>query len=145
MSFTTDANGNKQYKIADHLGSTRLAVSGAGTDGQYNHAPYGKREVVAATVPTRKGFIDREQDVETGLGNFGVRAFDEDEGVFPSVDALWEDYRSLSPYHYVGNNPEKDTDPSGKGGGPHIMSPQDFMMNSAQSPGEEMGGSRRNS
>ena len=90
MSFTTDANGVKQYKIADHLGSTRLAVSAGGTDGQYNYAPYGKREVVTAAVPTRKGFIDREQDVETGLGSFGVRGYDEDEGVFPSVGSKAE-------------------------------------------------------
>ena len=68
---------------------------------------------MTAAVPTRKGFIDREQDVETGLGSFGVRGYDEDEGVFGSVDPKGEQYPALSRYQYGGNNPTKFVDPNG--------------------------------
>ncbi len=58
-------------------------------------APFG--EVIATTgVRRRTGFIDKE----TATGNFGVRQYNAEEGRFTSVDPLWEQFPSQSPYHY---------------------------------------------
>jgi len=112
MNVTTDANGVKSYKIGDHLGSTRMMVTGTSVSERSDYEPFGKREAVAG-VGSRKGYIDREEDLETGMGNFGVRQMKER---FWSPDPLWEKYRAWSPYTYSGNNPLKIIDPSGASG-----------------------------
>ncbi len=42
-----------------------------------------------------------------------MRKYDDGVGRFMSIDPLWEQYRSLSPYHYSRNNPLVLQDPSG--------------------------------
>ncbi len=49
-------------------------------------------------------FIGKENDVESGLGDFAVRMYDNGSGRFLSIDPLWEKYLAWSPYHYCGNN-----------------------------------------
>ncbi|MCE2503337.1 MAG: hypothetical protein J4G05_04665, partial [Chlorobi bacterium] len=66
-----------------------------------------------AGVPPRKGFIDKEKDKESGLGDFGVRKYDDEIGRFTSPDPLWEEFRAWSPYHYSSNNPLVYKDPHG--------------------------------
>src|ERR1041384_5694948 len=101
MNVTTDANGVKSYKIGDHLGSTRMMVTGTSVSERNDYEPFGKHEAVAG-AESRKGYIDREEDLETGMGNFGVRQMKER---FWSVDPLWEKFRGWSPYVYGYNNP----------------------------------------
>ncbi len=110
---TTRPTGRKEYKLADHLGSTRAVLDEQGVViGSYDLAPFG--EVIATTgVKSRKGFIDKETDQETATGNFGVRQYNAEEGRFTSVDPLWEKYPFVSPYHYCFNNPLGTKDPSG--------------------------------
>ena len=103
----------KTYKVSDHLGSTRAEVVEGGTPQNWDYEPYGG---AVAGDPPRKGFIDREEDKESGLGDFGVRKYDEDIGRFLSTDPLWEGYRAWSPYHYSGNSPVSMKDPEGKSG-----------------------------
>ena len=43
-------------------------------------------------------------DKESNLADHGVRKYENEVGVFTSIDPLWEDYRSWSPYQYTGNN-----------------------------------------
>jgi len=111
--LTTRPNGVKQYKIVDHLGSTRAVVSGGGSVGwQQDYDPYGS--VLAGAIETRKGYIDKERDRESGTHNHGVRQYDPGEGGrFLSFDPLWEKYRGVSPYHYALNNPIQFVDANG--------------------------------
>ena len=101
----------KTYKVSDHLGSTRAEIVEGGVMQNWDYEPYGG---AVAGDPPRKGFIDREEDKESALGDFGVRKYDEDIGRFLSVDPLWEKYRAWSPYQYSVNNPALFIDPSGK-------------------------------
>ncbi len=110
-------NGGKRYKIADHLGSTRMVIDENGViRSQFEYAPFGEQVANYGTSMNapRKGFIDKEQDVENNLSDFSARKFDEELGRFTSVDVLWEEYRSLSPYHYANNNPLIIVDRSGR-------------------------------
>ena len=50
-------------------------------------------------------FVSKESNMESSLGDFGVRKYDEEIGRFTSIDPLWEKYLGWSPYHYCGNNP----------------------------------------
>ncbi|UTA66876.1 colicin E3/pyocin S6 family cytotoxin [Emticicia sp. 21SJ11W-3] len=45
--------------------------------------------------------------------SFGARTYNANIGRFDRVDPLADNYYSLSPYNYVGNNPVKNTDPTG--------------------------------
>ena len=51
----------------------------------------------------RLGWLGKEKDLESGLGDHGVRKYDAGSGRFLSVDPLWEKYLSFSPYQYSGN------------------------------------------
>ena len=101
----------KTFKITDHLGSTRAEIKERGRTQHWDYEPYGK---AVAGAPPRKGFIDREKDKESGLGDFGVRKYDDEIGRFLSPDPLWENYRAWSPYVYSRNNPVLRVDPTGK-------------------------------
>jgi RHS repeat-associated protein len=98
---------SKEYRIADHLGSLRVALTSLGSSG-YDYDPWGK---ALASGPERKGFIDKEKDRESGLGNFGVRL--KSDWRFLSGDVLWEKYYGWSPYAYAQQDPLILQDPSG--------------------------------
>lgn len=106
-------NGVKEFKITDHLGSTRVAIKQSGSTQRWDYEPYGDP---VAGMPPRKGFIDKEVDKESDLGDFGVRKYDDEIGRFLSTDPLWENYRAWTPYQYSLNNPINITDPSGQSG-----------------------------
>lgn len=105
-------NGIKTFRIADHLGSNRVYIDTVLTTKTADYEPFGK---AIAGVPTdmRQNYIDKEKDFENGLGDFGVRKYEEETGRFMSVDPLWEKYLSISPYAYGGNSPIGIKDPSG--------------------------------
>ena len=58
-------------------------------------------------------FIGKEKDIESNLGDFGVRKYDNEIGRFTSIDPLWEKYYSWTPYHYCSNNPVSFLDVTG--------------------------------
>ncbi len=47
------------------------------------------------------------------MGNFGVRSFDDEDGRFTSIDPLWEEFPSITPFNYAENNPVLLNDPNG--------------------------------
>jgi len=92
-------------------------MGGGAITGQYDYEPFGK--VSWQSGPSKRlGFIDKEKDKESSLGDFGVRKYDDVIGRFTSIDPLWEKYRSLTPYQYCRNNPLNLVDPSGMGDEP---------------------------
>ncbi len=103
--------GKKEYVVADHLGSQRSTVETGGTVIATNdYAPFGERLAVTGGTP-RKGYIDKENDRESGLENTGIRQVDGPR--FLSVDALWEKFPGTSPYVYSMNNPIRLFDANG--------------------------------
>ena len=109
----TKPTGAREYKIADHLGSTRVVLDESGTViNQTDYEPFGATVAVTG-IDTRKKFIDKELDGETGTANHGVRQYDPEGPGFASVDPLWEKYPAWTPYHYSFNNPLGTKDPSG--------------------------------
>jgi RHS repeat-associated protein len=69
------------------------------------YEPFGKQITLFSEIQTRLSFIGKEKDIESELGDFGVRKYDEVQGRFTSIDPLWEKYYSWTPYHYCSNNP----------------------------------------
>ena len=111
-NITTHPNGTQEYRIADHLGSNRVTLENTGSVvTTTDYEPFGK---AIAGVPPRKGFIDKEKDQESGLGDFGVRKYDDGIGRFLSPDPLAEKMPSWSPYVYSFNNPLTLIDPNGQ-------------------------------
>jgi len=76
------------------------------------YAPFGS---VLTTTGTgqRTGYIGREADNETGLGNYGVRLYEPEYGRFMSVDVLWGAMGDWNPYHYSHASPIVRKDGSG--------------------------------
>ncbi len=80
--------------------------------GQYDYYPFGERIDVMDNLD-RIGFIGKEKDAESNLGDFGVRKYEDFSGRFVQPEPLWEKYVSLSPYVYSANNPLSFLDPDG--------------------------------
>ncbi len=111
-NITTRPDGTQEYRIADHLGSNRVTLENTGSVvTTTDYEPYGK---AIAGVPPRKGFIDKEKDQESNLGDFGVRKYDDGIGRFTSIDPLTEKMPSWSPYVYSFNSPLVLIDPNGR-------------------------------
>jgi len=114
--ITTRPTGKREYKIVDHLGSTRVVIDSNGVIlSTYDYEPFGK-PLAKTGLDSRKSFIDKEKDAESESNNFGVRQYDPLTGRFLGIDPLWEneEQRGLSPYHYCKNNPLIYKDPDGK-------------------------------
>ncbi|MCE2503857.1 MAG: RHS repeat-associated core domain-containing protein, partial [Chlorobi bacterium] len=69
---------------------------------RYDYKPFGG--ILSSGGEARQGFNSREKDKESGLGDFGVRKYDDEIGRFTSPDPLWEEYRAWSPYVYSFGN-----------------------------------------
>ena len=106
-------NGTKEYVIADHLGSPRITVNDQGAILQHTtYTPFGS--VLSSTGSgQRTGYIGREADNETGLGNYGVRLYEPEYGRFMSVDVLWGEYEGWQAYQYGANTPVNVKDANG--------------------------------
>ncbi len=112
-NIITKPDGSKEYKLQDHLGSTRVTLNGTGgIVSAIDYEPFGGVLKTTGTEPTA-GFIDKPKDGENGLHVFGVRLYDEELPRFTSIDPLWEKLRDQSPYVYSHNNPLCLKDPSG--------------------------------
>ena len=105
------------YYLKDHLGSNRVVVSPAGTATQINHYyPFGGLfgESTGGTSQRFK-YNGKEFDRTHGLDwyDYGARHMSPDVGRFTTIDPMAENYYSISPYAYCGNNPMKYIDPNG--------------------------------
>ena len=105
------------YYLKDHLGNNRVLVSPAGTATQINHYyPFGGLfgESTGGTSQRFK-YNGKEFDRTHGLDwyDYGARHMSPDVGRFTTIDPMAENYYSISPYAYCGNNPMKYIDPNG--------------------------------
>ncbi|MDZ4746560.1 MAG: RHS repeat-associated core domain-containing protein, partial [bacterium] len=78
----------------------------------YDYRPFGE-PIAHAGSAARTDYIGRETDTESDLGSYGVRMYSSEYGRFMSIDPLWSQYSSVSPYHYCLNQPLTQLDPSG--------------------------------
>jgi len=105
-------NGTLSYLTSDLLGSTTVALDGAGNvTASQLFAPYGTSRYSSGTMPTDRGFTGQHGDAVTGLDYYNARYYDPAIGQFSSADYIPD---GLNRYSYVGGNPETLTDPSGR-------------------------------
>ena len=108
---------NSIFYTGDHLGSTSMVLDADGNISQsVTYIPYGE-----IFVEERNGswnspylFNSKELDEETGFYYYGARYLNPTNGVWLSVDPLWEKYVGMSPYNYCAGNPVKLVDPDGR-------------------------------
>ena len=117
----------KNYFIYNHLGSKAVEVDSAGNIIDYvQYSPFGeplKKNNYQPQWNERLGYIDKEKDRESKLGDHGVRKYDYEIGRFTSVDPLFEKFHGWSPYNYSFNNPINLVDRSGEAAYLIIWSP----------------------
>lgn len=111
----TDAAGNNTaWYLKDQLGSVRLIVSAAGAVlYSVNYDSFGNILSQSGSGGDRFKFTGREWDAEIGLYYYRARYFDPGTGRFLSEDPLQFGAGDVNLYRYVGNGPNKDTDPLG--------------------------------
>jgi RHS repeat-associated protein len=107
------------YYLSDHLGSTNIVTSAAGTvEEESDYYPFGT-EVVITSGPNKYKFTGKERDSESGLDLMGARYYGNALGRFVTPDPLYLELRrlldpqQLNIYAYARNNPLKFTDPTG--------------------------------
>jgi RHS repeat-associated protein len=104
-------NGTLSYLASDLLGSTTVALDGAGNvTASQLYAPYGTSRYSSGTMPTDRGFTGQHADATTGLDYYNARYYDPAVGQFASADTVFD---GLNRYAYVGGNPETKVDPTG--------------------------------
>jgi len=125
------------YRMADHLGSTRLAMQGSSVLARYDYLPFGERigsgingrsslygstgsmAVTGQDQVVEQQFTAKERDAESGLDYFGARFFMAPTGRFLSPDAPFADQfvenpQSWNLYSYTRNNPLRYVDENGR-------------------------------
>lgn len=130
--LTMDRGGQTYYYHQNNLWSVEAITNGAGVVVErYSYDAYGRASVFTASgvpiPPSAWGtphsvifnpwmFTGRQLDEETGLHFYRARYFDPKQGRFITRDPIgnWGDKANAgNAYSYVGNNPQRFTDPSG--------------------------------
>ncbi|HRP03209.1 MAG TPA: RHS repeat-associated core domain-containing protein, partial [Candidatus Kapabacteria bacterium] len=111
------AHTQKNYYIYNHLDSKAVEVDSAGNIIDYvQYSPFGEPLEKNNYQPQwneRLGYIDKEKDRESKLGDHGVRKYDYEIGRFTSIDPLWEKYTGWTGYQYSLNNTVNASDGNG--------------------------------
>jgi RHS repeat-associated protein len=107
------------YYISDHLGSTSIVATAAGTiEEESDYYPFGTEVVVTGGVNELK-FTGKRRDTESQLDYFGARPYSNVLGRFASPDEPLIDQNEFNPqswnlYSYVRNSPLNAIDPDGR-------------------------------
>lgn len=104
-------NGQAQYFLADHLGSTNGLFDGSG--GVVSQTDYDAFGNQTGVLNTRYGFTGRERDDFTGLMHYRARQYSPELGRFISEDPIGFAGGDTNIYGYVKNNPLRFNDPMG--------------------------------
>jgi len=123
------SSSQRQWLLADHLGTPRMIIDQTGTLSNLkrrDYLPFGEELPAGVggrtsalgynTDATRQGFTGYQADAETGLNYAQARYQSSVQGRFISPDPISGnivDPQSWNMYSYVGNSPTNRTDPSG--------------------------------
>ena len=100
-------SGEINYYHSDRIGSNRLITDSSGSvEEEFKSLPFGQ-EISNSGV--RYSFATGKELDESNLYYFGARYYDQNLGMFTSVDPV----ASEPSYHYVRNNPLNLVDPTG--------------------------------
>jgi RHS repeat-associated protein len=110
-------NGDPQWLLGDHLGSTSLVYDGTATVRQ-GYMPWGEQRFVdgAGELPTTFRFTGQREEAGIGLYFYGARWYDAALGRFVQADTVIPGSRNpnaLDRYLYAFGNPLIYIDPSG--------------------------------
>ena len=109
-----DGSGEQEvrYLLADHLGSTRVALDADGNAvARFEYGPYGETAAAGtAAAEVRYRYTGHPWDEAQGVYETPARGYDPTLGRFLSVDPQRQ---GASPYAYAGNNPVGYVDPTG--------------------------------
>ncbi len=128
--------GDKEYELKDHLGNVKTVISDEKLitdvnsdtyiDNNDDFTPkvlnYNDYYAFGMQMPGRKfvssseyrfGFNGKENDVESGTQDYGMRIYDGRIGKFLSIDPLHKNFPWWSPYHFAGNTPIQAIDLDG--------------------------------
>ncbi len=119
--------GNKSYELSDHLGNVRTTLSdyrrlaaAAIVNSATDYYPFGmvvaNRQYTSASI-YRYGFNGKENDLEDGWQDYGLRTYNPALARFFSVDPLIKKYPELTPYQFASNSPIMFIDIDGLEGG----------------------------
>ena len=130
--LVTATSSQRQWLIADHLGTPRMIIDQTGTLAnvkRHDYLPFGEElgAGVGGRTPgngysggdgVRQQFTGYERDNETGLDYAQARYYSSTAGRFTTTDPLMASARSSAPqtwnrYSYGLNNPLRYNDPSG--------------------------------
>jgi len=128
---------NKLFELTNHLGNVLATVSDrklavdSNNDGVVDYYtanvvtandyyPYGMqindRQFSLNNSQFRYGFNNKEKDndIEIGAQDYGMRIYDERTARFLSVDPITKKYPELTPYQFASNRPIEGVDIDGK-------------------------------
>jgi RHS repeat-associated protein len=104
-------NGQAQYFVQDHLGSTNALTDATGN--VISSATYDSFGNATGNLATRYGYTGREKDADTGLYYYRARWYDSNLGRFISEDPIGFKGGDINIYNYAWNSPNNFTDPLG--------------------------------
>ena len=111
------SSGTVDYYHGDHLGSTSVMTTSAGTQEEgLTYYPYGAVRTDTGTTNVPYKYTGQELDGSTGLYFYNARYYDAALARFITSDTIIQnprDPQTLNRYSYVGNNPIVRTDPTG--------------------------------
>jgi RHS repeat-associated protein len=126
LSRTT--NGNNEYYLKDHLGSTvALADQSGNLATQYSYSPYGQVSKTGTGSSNYYTYTGREDD-STGLYYYRARYYSPDLKRFSAEDPIGFGGGQSNLYGYVSGNPASYRDPNGQ-------SPEDEKLILREFPG----------
>jgi len=109
--------GTLYYLFADHLGSTSVVATSAGSkSAEVRYRAWGEDRYTSGTAPTSFRYTGQRVETSLGLYFYGARWFDSSLGRFLSPDSVVPDPYNpfdLDRYACVRNNPLRYNDPTG--------------------------------
>ncbi|AWZ10548.1 RHS repeat-associated core domain-containing protein [Streptomyces sp. ICC4] len=120
VAVLTNESGSAKlsFVAGDAHSTSSLTISADDTQAVSKRytTPFGSaRGPAAANWPEDKRFLDKPEDIGTGLTHIGAREYDAALGQFLSVDPVLslDQHQSLNGYTYANNSPVTNSDPTG--------------------------------